>query len=63
MQKPDEFKKHADTHVVRSLELILEHARSIKDIRSQREVDLLQDVIELVARWQRDLLRARSAPT
>src|SRR5262249_2429706 len=57
------FKKHAETHVRRSLELILEHMRGIREIRSQAEVDLLRDVIALVARWERDLLRAKTAPT
>jgi ParB/RepB/Spo0J family partition protein len=57
------FKVHAETHTRRSLELILEHCRGIKDISSQREVDLLHEIIDLVGRWQRDLLRARSAPT
>jgi ParB family chromosome partitioning protein len=56
------FAKNAETHVLRSLELILEHCRGIKEIRSQREVELLREIIALVGRWQRDLLRARSAP-
>jgi ParB/RepB/Spo0J family partition protein len=56
------FAKHAETHTRRSLELILEHCRGIKEIRSQREIDLLEEIISLVGRWQRDLFRARSAP-
>jgi hypothetical protein len=48
--------------VLRSLELILEHMRGVKEIRSQRELGLLEEIIELVGRWQRDLLRSHSAP-
>ena len=56
------FAKHAETHTRRSLEMVLELARGIKEIRSRDEVDLLEQIISLVRQWQRDLVRA-SAPS
>ena len=57
-----QFAKHAESHTVRTLGLIFEYAQSIKEIRDQAELELLQQIIDLVARWRRELLRARSAP-
>lgn len=52
------FRRNADTHVQRCLEMVLELARGIKEIRSEREVELLKEIIALVMQWQRDLRRA-----
>jgi ParB/RepB/Spo0J family partition protein len=56
------FARHAESHTVRTLGLIFEYAQSIKEIRDQTELDLMQQIIDLVARWKRDLLRVRSGP-
>lgn len=56
------FKKNAESHTLRSLEMILELMRGVQQVRVEAEVGVLRDILTVAAQWQRDLLRVKTAP-
>ena len=56
------YKKNVEQRTRRLLLQIAELMKGVRDIRSSEELQLIHDIVEIAARWQRDLHRSTTAP-